>query len=343
MFFRKLFAKDYRYYKEKGDRLFADERYADARASYSEALEKVGGDNAEENEVEYLHSKIGETGNLLAVLNISEAEHALLTGNSNKACESLELALELAEDVAVREKAANLMKDLDTPHFDPVPSNPAHGTHNCGDCSGHTSDDSNRLAPPAAGLHDDEEFTLLVQTLPDDLPVRYTTLGKKFACAYLKAHRDENLGSALREFEELLAEGESDILLYELAIINYRQGNRKDCERLLRKALALNERNALCHLSLVQLFMDDGRLADAVQALRHMHEHNLLGDQALIMLGDVYAMQGDEGKALDTFAIALEVPALKRAAAERLVPLLGNMGRTEEATYLIKNYLKGCC
>lgn len=43
MFLKKLFnfGKDYNHYLEKGDRYLADERFADARNAYGEALEKI--------------------------------------------------------------------------------------------------------------------------------------------------------------------------------------------------------------------------------------------------------------------------------------------------------------
>ena len=40
MFLKKLFAKPYGYYKDRGDRQFAEERFAEARTFYLEALER---------------------------------------------------------------------------------------------------------------------------------------------------------------------------------------------------------------------------------------------------------------------------------------------------------------
>jgi len=39
----------------------------------------------------------------------------------------------------------------------------------------------------------------------------------------------------------------------------------------------------------------------------------------------------------------IQLPALKKAAAERLVEILSTQGRDDEAAFLTKTYLKGCC
>jgi hypothetical protein len=46
---------------------------------------------------------------------------------------------------------------------------------------------------------------------------------------------------------------------------------------------------------------------------------------------------------MDTWSKLLNNPAMAKAAAERLVPVLNSQGRTEEAKFLAKQCLKGCC
>jgi tetratricopeptide (TPR) repeat protein len=342
MFFRKLFNKDYRYYLEKGDKLFAHDHFAEARGYYGDALEKLC-DSAERAEEEkYLRARIAQAGDALALLNIHEADSALRSGDREKALEYLGLALELAEDGQVREKAENLMKESTGQPNQESGHVGHHGNHNCASCTTAHHAQPDKANDDAGQLEFEEQFHLLVQPLPGDLPQRYAELGKKFAYAYLLAHDDKD-DDALQGYEELLTADKNDILYYETALIHYRRGNRAECERRLQQALVLNSDNPLCHLSMVHLCIDMGRLDEAVSWLQVMREKNLLAEQALILLGDVYQMQGSEAKAVDIFAEALQIPALKKNAAERLVPILSAQGRTEEANFLVKNYLKGCC
>lgn len=187
-----------------------------------------------------------------------------------------------------------------------------------------------------------EQFLLLIHTLPGDLPKRYEALGENFAEAYLLAHSDD-LHSALALYKELLSQGENDILLCEIALLEYRLGMPDRCETLLRRALTLDEGNPLVHLSLAQFYIDTRRLSESVPVLSGMMERDMLHDQAMLMLGDVYAMMGRVDEAIEVYTRGLQLPALKKASAERLVQVLTAQDRTDEAAYLFKTYLKGCC
>ena len=143
--------------------------------------------------------------------------------------------------------------------------------------------------------------------------------------------------------QELLEKGANDILLYELALIAHGAGNCDGCEQLLRRAIASNADNPLCYLGLVQLLADSGRLTDALPVLDYMIDRGMLLEQAIIFSGDVYQKLGDDDQAIQGYSRALTYPGAAKAAAERLIPLLGKQGRMEEATFIGKKYLKGCC
>lgn len=340
MFFKKLFSKDYRHYLEKGEKYFAEERYADARHAFLEALQKAAADGSGAAEAG-IRGRIAETGNMLGLMNLEEAEHAAARGDHAKAEEHLRLVMELSEDPAIRERAEKAIGSP-APAAAPASSPQAH-QHCSGGCGHHESAADHGDEGPSAGhLPEQERFELLVQTLPADLPKRYADLGERFARAYLLVH-DGNEPDGFKIYQELLKEGENDILLYEIAILLFRNGNAPECERLLRRAIDLNDGNPLCCLGLVQLLADAGRFEETIPLLNYMIERQLLTEQAVIFLGDVQQRLGNEGEAMETFSKALEYPAAAKAAAERLVPILQKEGRGEEAQYLAKRYLKGCC
>ena len=163
-----------------------------------------------------------------------------------------------------------------------------------------------------------------------------------FAHGYLLIHDGDETGG-----EEVLVNlpelQDNDIVLYELALLSFRKGQPDVCEQMLRRAIERNSANPLCYLGLVQLLTDTGRLTESVPILQFMIDNQLLAEQAIVFLGDVNLNLGNIDLAMDNYARALELPLAAKAAAERLIPLLRNDNRDEEAAFLFKKYLKGCC
>lgn len=339
MFFSKLFRKDAASCLEKGEKLLAAGRFAEARLSLEDALERLDAHSPEgATTAAVIREKMVVAGNRLAEMNLQEAEHCLKSGEFAKAEEHLNLTLDLADDVTIRDKAVKSFALLEKqiPH---VHHHEKKG--GCGGCGGSTSQHSENIELEDDGLNDMDRFELLVRPLPGDLPERYADLGEEFARGYLAAHGGDQM-TAEKVFERLLASGESDILLYELAILSHQGGDGRRCETLLRRALALNDTNPLCNLSLVQLLTENGRFTEAVPLLERMVERDILPDQAGMFLGEIYRVQGESDRAIAQFSQLLSTP-LKREAAERLVGLLETTGRSQEAALVAKQYLKGCC
>ncbi len=340
MLFTKLFKKDYRYYREKGEQLLGAQRYAEARLAFQESLQKLPPDSeSAASENPYLTTKIAETGNRLGEINLAEAEHALRRGDHAKAREHIGLVLELAEDVAIREKAEDFLKSA---VVDSSEQRVLAAKHDCSECKNPTGITLENSDVSYDTMSVEDRFELLIQTLPPDLAKRYGGLGEKFACGYASLHNGE-LDIARPIFEEMLAQGESDILHYELSLIDFKMGDIAECEGHLRRALALNDRNSLCYIALVHLLVETGRVPDAIPLLHTMMENNIAPEQAVFLLGDVHTLLGDSEQSINCFSQALVFPEFAKAAAERLIPQLQSLGRTEEAAYLIKRYLKGCC
>jgi hypothetical protein len=130
MFLKKLFkfGKDYNHYLEKGDRYLADERFADARNAYGEALEKIeASGEASPSRIEEVRQKIALTGNMLGRLNLVEAEYALSSGDRIKAGEHLRIIMDLADDPILRERSERLLSELSSE----ASRTPVQGGHSC--------------------------------------------------------------------------------------------------------------------------------------------------------------------------------------------------------------------
>lgn len=342
MLLKKLFnfRKDYRYYLEKGDKFLGDERFANARSAYGEALAKIEADReADPSLVEDVRGRIALTGDKLGRLNLMEAEYALSAGDRNKAGEHLRLILDLAVDESLREQAERLLSRLDTES--PQGGNDRESPQCRRREDTETEEETVEHPDTDALLPGDDRVALHFQTLPGDLPGRYAGMGEEFGrgCLLnLEGKGDE----ALRVFEALAAEGDNDILNYEMAILHYHHnGDPETCERLLLKALGLNPGNPLCNIGLVQLYTETGREQEALQALERMISGGVIPEQARLMKGDLYCHMEDEANAVESYSSLLASPPFAREAATRLVPLLRKQGRTEEAAYLAKKFAVG--
>ena len=80
-FLKNLFGgKDASFYLNRGNRLFAEGRYAEAKVAYGDALEKLGSDDGTLRDE--ITTRRGEAGDALAIVNLEEAEHCLIGGDA---------------------------------------------------------------------------------------------------------------------------------------------------------------------------------------------------------------------------------------------------------------------
>ncbi|HEX9024209.1 MAG TPA: tetratricopeptide repeat protein, partial [Geobacteraceae bacterium] len=342
MFLKKLFNfnRDHHYWLEKGDACLRDERFADARDAFGEALAKLEscapGDASLLAEARRKHM---ECGNGLGRLNLVEAGHALNGGDARKAAEHLRTVLELAQDSALRREAEEMLAGLNTPPRVKESSQAPHSCSGCGDASHHSGGEW-ETTDELLDLED--RFELFIHTLPGDLAGRYKSLGEQFALGCI-LNRDGRGEEATELFAQLPGAAESDIVNYEMALIHYGNHDLPGCEKALRRAIDLNPLNPLSYFSLVQLFGETGRIAEALPFLNHMISNELVPDQATLLLGDAHLLLDDEQSAVECYTKVLSSPGLAKEAAAKLIPLLEKQGRGEDAAYLAKKFNKGCC
>ena len=343
-FLKNLFGgKDAGFYLDKGNRLFAEGRYAEARVAYGDALEKLGSDDSTIRAE--ITTRRSEAGDALAVINLKEAEHCFNAGDSVKALDHLELARELAVGGEVRGRVDLLMRRLGsespTAHLSDTPESSASCDCASGSCGTAVAFDKPPPSDTDQHLSTEERFELMTAALPDDLPRRYRAMGARFADAYLLSH-DGDDEAAARILEAITTPVSQDIIFYELALIRHRQGSIRDCESLLRQAMRANDRNPLCYLALVDLSIGTGRPEEALSILDTMIALELLPAQALMVRGDILEHLGQDEKALENYVLLLDSP-YKKDAAMKIIPILERLGRGDEARQLFSRYVKGCC
>ncbi len=327
---------------DKGNRLLAEGRYAEARFCYGDALEKLGSDDGSlRGEI---MARLEEAGEALAVMNLEEGERCLTDGDVVKAHDHLLLAREFSVAPETSARVALLARTLAATEPSSLVPVPLEQNDSCGSCAGGSRAPMTGEPPHAATdghLSSEERFELMTAPLPEELVRRYRALGGRFALAYLLSH-DGDDEAAARILASITIPASQDIILYELALIRHRQGNTGECETLLRQALRVNDRNSLCCLALVDLLVVSERSGEALELLDAMIAGELLPAQALMVKGDIQEHLGLDEGALGSYALLLESPH-KKDAATKIIPLLEKLGRGDEARQLYKRYVKGCC
>jgi len=344
MIFSKFFKKDHRHYLKLAAKQLAAERFADARADYEEALQRCPADAHQEREE--IVAGIARAADALGELNLREAEHSLNAGDLAKAFDHYTLASELAVDHAIKARALAALDRLEDQDAAAAAAPSAKSSGHGGSCASCADAGSHRAPAEEGGygdhLSDEERFELMVQPLPCGLASRYLALGPDFQRAYLLIH-DGHDDQALFILQEMLLSGDNDIVIYEVALIMYRAQRLHECEEMFKCSLALNPENGASYLALVHLLAENERYAEASETLQRMLATGVLVDQAHLMLGDLYQITGEEALAVEAWSKSLEFPGVAKQAAQRLVPLLSGQGRQDEAKYLTKRYLQGCC
>jgi tetratricopeptide (TPR) repeat protein len=338
---KKLFSKNPADLLARGDRLLGERHFYEARCAFEDAQRLILGANgthAGDDLLSACEKRIKCANHALAELNIGEAEFALGRGLHDKALEHLELAKSLTDDAELREKAeglAALCRENDDEVSETVS---AGGCASCSSCApeDRVTDESSDVTMPLM-----EYYDLLIQQLPREMYEHYTNLGEEFAAMYVAASANRH-DDALRLLEEWYTGSSHDIYCYEKGMILFRLGMADAAEVCLRDAIGANGSNSLAHLGLALMLVEGKRLREAAQQLDSMMSAGILAEQSRLLRADVHLLAGDTGQAIDMYSGLLNTSTV-RIAAERLHEVLVQCGRSNDAEYIVKRYLGGCC
>lgn len=338
---KKLFAKNPADLLARGDRFLEDRHYYEARCAFEDAKGLLLRSNAAGGGQDMLaacEKRIKDANRALAELNIGEAESALVRGLHAKALEHLDLAKSLTDDAGLREKAERMVA-LCRGNVEEAPKTvPASGCASCSSCApeDHVTDESSDVTMPLM-----EYYDLLIQPLPREMYERYADLGEEFADMYVAASGNRH-NDALQLLDEWYTGSSRDIYCYEKGMILFRLGRAEEAETCLRDAIGANGANSLAHLGLALMLVEGQRLPEAGQQLESMMSAGMLAEQSRLLRADVHLLAGDTDQAIEMYSGLLNTPAA-RAAAERLHGVLVQCGRSNDAAFIEKRYLGGCC
>jgi len=194
-------SKDPEDYDKKGDALFETGAYGKAMAEYQRALERLEKTSPWDDGYRHsLRDKIGNCKEQLALAHENTATDLMEAGHNDDARRYIELARELTRDDQLKARLEQHLKQLDAPDLELIQASLPNF-----DIPGEeeTPEDEAAAAQP-----DDEHFTALIGTLPEDIQESYLSYPAAFKTGYIALNRGdfelaaEHLTLAMQEIDD---------------------------------------------------------------------------------------------------------------------------------------------
>ncbi len=173
--------KDPENYEQKGDALFEANAYGKAVVEYERALDRLGKTSPwDDGYRQNLQDKIRTGKESLAREHQQTAESLMEAGHDYDARQYIDLALELTEDPELKNALEQQLQNREDREAEDIENVlPDVETQN------HEPDyEDEPVEEPPNGEEDDEYFSALIGTLPDDVQDAYLGYGKAFKTGY---------------------------------------------------------------------------------------------------------------------------------------------------------------
>ena len=260
--------KDPENHEQKGDELFDVGAYGKAVAEYERALQRLEKTAAwDEGYRQSLQDKIQNSREYLALGHRQTAENLIEAGHDYDARQYIDLALELTQDPELKTALEQLLRggeanesedlEIELPEIDIQNQEPEY------------EDEQVEEAP--AGTKDDEYFTALIGTLPDEIQDAYLGYGQEFRIGYLALNRGDfdaaaaHLTTAMKEHPD-----PASYIPLELATANLNLGRHDEARRLLETFLGHHPDALPAYQLLCEIFWETKTFDSAEELLNSL-------------------------------------------------------------------------
>jgi len=240
-------SKDPEDYEKKGDALFETGAYGKAIVEYERALERVEKSSPwDDGYRQSLRDKISSCKEQLALGHEKMATELMEAGHNDDARQYIELARELTRDDQLVAKLEQHLEQLDTdsseaiqatlPNFD-IPDQKKESEEE-----------------PVHTEEDDEHFTALIGTLPEEIQETYRNYPAAFKTGYLALNQGdfeqaaENLSQAMQEFDDPQSYIPLELATASLNLAKYEEASRHAEAFLQHHPDALPAYQLLCEI-----------------------------------------------------------------------------------------------
>ena len=248
-------AKDPEDYDQKGDAFSESEKWGKAKVEYERALERLDktapwDDGYRQN----LREKIQRCREALALEHRQTAADLMEAGHCGDADGYIELALELTEDDQLQETLEKMRQDLAQPETEGSQIERPDIVNQPG----------GPIEQPPFEEQDDDHFSALVGTLPDDVQAAYRSYGQTFKTGYLALNRGD-FEPAVQHLSRALEENPDPRSYIPLELANaYLNLGNYDQTRDLLEAFLKHHPDALpAYQLLCEIFWETGAFEQA--------------------------------------------------------------------------------
>jgi len=316
-----------------GDGYFKNEEFGAAKIEYEKALEKAQRKFPEKTElIKKLSEKIIQSKEALASFHLKTAQQLIASKIHKEAEGLLQLALELTENEKLKENIlANLkpltkernIKPLEFTAHDTVPV---------------THSDEEREAKNI-----DEYFSILCETLPEDIQRQYHGYGRAFKEGYV-ALNSADFETAAEQLDKAMAENPSphSLIPIELATALAHLKKFDEAAGILEQYIADNPEEARAYQALCEAYWDLGEFDKAIELLDSRPAGIKAGLPAVMLMGETLYLKGSYSDAANIFEKALAQFGFNEIIARSLAKSHEAMGNIQKARDLYGKIIKGC-
>lgn len=220
--------------ERKGDELAASKQWSEAGRIYERALRKLQkGSRQEIADTRRIAQKINQIREELARERRRDAQIRLENGSFDEAREMLNLAFEISQDPLFK---AELQKQLAlVEERKKLESGPILDFDGLGKDDGQT--DPEELAGRPQDLAPDEEFFILIQTLPEEIQGAYLAYGPDFQDGYVALNQGRYEAAVQSLLKAMKIAGPTSYIPMELATAYLNLDRAADAQKLLENFL----------------------------------------------------------------------------------------------------------
>ena len=332
-FFSKRDPEDY---ERKGDAFYETGAYGKAIVEYEQALTKLEKTSPwDDGYRNSLREKIGFSREKLALAHEKTAAELLEAGHHDDARQYIELAQELTRDPKLKSSLDQHLQNLEKQAKKAIQTTlPNFEISN---------QDDQPQEEPNIPARDDEDFTALVGTLPDDVQQPYLSYPEAFKTGYLALNRGdfEQAVKYLSKAMEEHAESQSYIQL-ELATACLNLGQYDEACRLAESFIKFRPDALPAYQLLCEIYWETKAFDRADALLSSLPEELAESTAANLLRGETLSKAGKYAEAKEFYRNFLKKYEWNESVARALAETHEALGERTNARYLYGEIMNQC-
>ncbi len=297
-FFKKFSGKTPLVHENEGDELFAADLWGKAKIEFERALQKLERTQAPDPDFKArLQKKIALAKEALARGHKRSADDMLEAGFYEDARELYLLALELTEDPALQSELDEKQKLLDFQMNETIAESlPEDDTPPFEDNNRSSEIDEPQDRQPAEG--DEETFTALCATLPDNVQQAYLGYGTNFKRGYLALNRGK-FSDAVEFLSQAMSENpvSDSFIPLELATAYLNLDRHAEAQQLLEMLLNKQPQALPAYQLLCEIFWEKSEFDRAQDLLNQVPEELTESVAVYLLKGETFFRRGNHMEA----------------------------------------------